>query len=121
MGAGWVLPQEQLAPDASGALASTPPLPDATTTQPVDGALDGNGMSASSSLPAAAGLVYVCNLCNITATSQENLQAHFSGAQHKWAPVRAFHLIPIHSVRCWQVECAKSCKASLASGRSPVV
>ncbi len=32
---------------------------------------------------AGAGLVYVCNLCDITATSPENLDAHFRGANHR--------------------------------------
>jgi len=51
------------------------------------GAADANGavkvVDGGPAATAGAGLVYVCNLCDITATSPENLEAHFRGANHR--------------------------------------
>ena len=55
----------------------------------VSGGADANGAVKVVDGPAAtagAGLVYVCNLCDITATSPENLDAHFRGANHRSVP-----------------------------------
>ena len=42
-------------------------------------------MDGAGGVTAGVGLVYVCSVCNITATSPENLQAHFGGQQHRCA------------------------------------
>ena len=46
----------------------------------------GSGGGEAGAVMAGAGLVYVCSLCDITATSPENLQAHFGGQPHRCAP-----------------------------------
>ena len=70
---------------------------DAGTKGSPYGAIDGVTLDQSA-VTAGAGLVYVCSVCNITATSPENLQAHFGGQQHRYLIFYPFppHPSPTH-------------------------